>query len=157
MRGKQLWQRGNDYDKGITPADAGKTYRGEVSGRTGQDHPRGCGENVADRAAFCLVLGSPPRMRGKLLLPLQRRRSKRITPADAGKTARSRCRCRCCWDHPRGCGENVFRKRLNPWRKGSPPRMRGKRRYGHRETRNCGITPADAGKTAVSVNPSSSI
>ena len=55
----------------------------------------------------------------------------RITPADAGKTSR------------RGSVHTLY--------KGSPPRMRGKPGASKGYERSDGITPADAGKTAVVV------
>ena len=70
-----------------------------------------------------------------------------ITPADAGKTNRHKCRVHSSEDHPRGCGENVVCNLNRPCITGSPPRMRGKRSgmgLGLCITR---ITPADAGKT----------
>ena len=54
-----------------------------------------------------------------------------------------------CWDHPRGCGENVrpvFSVRLVT---GSPPRMRGKHVNVKGQKTPKRITPADAGKTIV--------
>ena len=72
-----------------------------------------------------------------------------ITPADAGKTNRHKCRVHSSEDHPRGCGENVVCNLNRPCITGSPPRMRGKRSgmgLGLCITR---ITPADAGKTNV--------
>ena len=73
--------------------------------------------------------------------------SRRITPADAGKTvfwsiAKSALR-----DHPRGCGENYGLCRPSSAAAGSPPRMRGKLLCCLSLTARKGITPADAGKT----------
>ncbi len=98
----------------ITPADAGKT-----SARLGKnafcwDHPRGCGENRADNMQSPFSLGSPPRMRGKPKKVRTYRPDKRITPADAGKTCNLFYRYSWFWDHPRGCGENLFRNMLKP-------------------------------------------
>ena len=72
----------------ITPADAGKTVGTLFAWVNAQDHPRGCGENCCAfmRAAGCL--GSPPRMRGKLVFECAPPELLRITPADAGKTIR---------------------------------------------------------------------
>ena len=71
---------------GITPADAGKTYRREMKKKELRDHPRGCGENHRGLYLLTTLLGSPPRMRGKLRYTVQRDEDCRITPADAGKT-----------------------------------------------------------------------
>ena len=73
-------------------------------------------------------LGSPPQVRGKLLIFRFRGKSARITPAGAGKTIR----------HISDCSISV----------GSPPQVRGKRPVLRRPFRQRGITPAGAGKTA---------
>ena len=66
MRGKPA-----DFDaamdvNGITPADAGKTIVYTVNAAHAWDHPRGCGENLTNSDLQPNMLGSPPRMRGKL-------------------------------------------------------------------------------------------
>ncbi len=86
-------------------------------------------------------------MRGKRRYPPQVIHIIRITPADAGKTLSERVRIRSCWDHPRGCGENVARNNTDSRKPGSPPRMRGKPVAKQLRHRRVGITPADAGKT----------
>ena len=96
-----------------------------------------------------MIYGSPPRMRGKLGFLGFCGAPDGITPADAGKTC---CTCRWfCqfWDHPRGCGENLGCVCTNDLKKGSPPRMRGKRRSVSGRSADDGITPADAGKTCL--------
>ena len=86
-------------------------------------------------------------MRGKPSLACPLMSYIRITPADAGKTAKKRIRRRYTRDHPRGCGENLqhFTPRLLLG--GSPPRMRGKQGKITCPLMNWRITPADAGKT----------
>ena len=86
LRGK-LQENSRDLeDSGITPAPAGKTVvaLGTVSGT--QDHPRTCGENVGLIPSGLYTLGSPPHLRGKLLMEQLRSLPPRITPAPAGKT-----------------------------------------------------------------------
>ena len=51
------------------------------------------------------------------------------------------------WDHPRGCGENACVHPILPVTRGSPPRMRGKRKLFCNAVAGSRITPADAGKT----------
>ena len=70
----------------ITPADAGKTFTAAKRTRLEQDHPRGCGENALLNTLISFILGSPPRMRGKLPLLSECLEKSGITPADAGKT-----------------------------------------------------------------------
>ena len=70
----------------ITPACAGKTAQ-ETGGSGGvEDHPRVCGENYPYQRQNAGDQGSPPRVRGKLLVEQQRQPLVRITPACAGKT-----------------------------------------------------------------------
>ena len=66
MRGKQICVENPVPSKRITPADAGKTFAACLS----EEH----------------ILGSPPRMRGKLYRAAGIAEKYRITPADAGKT-----------------------------------------------------------------------
>ena len=88
-------------------------------------------------------------MRGKLFALIDGVKAGGITPAHAGKTPASRRRCRRCRDHPRACGENLSARRLSLIRRGSPPRMRGKHDFRNHRSRDSGITPAHAGKTAI--------
>ena len=92
-----------------------------------EDHPRGCGENQTAQTESSLWIGSPPRMRGKPLALPQARLFLGITPADAGKTDELNDSVVEDEDHPRGCGENLHRLPPFTFRRGSPPRMRGKR------------------------------
>ena len=110
----------------ITPADAGKTFRKWQRLSSGQDHPRGCGENIFSLPVSSFRTGSPPRMRGKQNGKHITMWSLRITPADAGKTAEVQAEVTWEEDHPRGCGENRRRERGEGVYLGSPPRMRGK-------------------------------
>ena len=75
------------YNYRITPADAGKTQSRECSMQRDRDHPRGCGENLKRLIFLPEVLGSPPRMRGKLSCGISGGSGAGITPADAGKTS----------------------------------------------------------------------
>ena len=86
MRGKLFFAVALFCVMRITPADAGKTAFNPVHKRTGEDHPRGCGENSLQSWTNCRQKGSPPRMRGKLGRVKLAAAILRITPADAGKT-----------------------------------------------------------------------
>ena len=72
---------------GITPAYAGK--RQPSAQRMGKfwDHPRVCGEKRVGSLASVGLSGSPPRMRGKVLPPVQPVPRVGITPACAGKSS----------------------------------------------------------------------
>ena len=147
MRGKPKKELPVDLNERITPADAGKTATSISTHITDKDHPRGCGENSNYADNQPIFLGSPPRMRGKLLPSFLACLTVRITPADAGKTSTLQHPQFIVRDHPRGCGENVTGFFRFPEHIGSPPRMRGKRLYGSPTWEEGRITPADAGKT----------
>ena len=94
-----------------------------------------------------LLLGSPPRMRGKGPLCYHLFLSAGITPAYAGKSGgRPRAR-EGSRDHPRVCGEKTQKACNRILREGSPPRMRGKDGACAVSPGLCGITPAYAGKS----------
>ena len=147
MRGKPVGGLNLEARSGITPAHAGKTSL--LIARTAHttDHPRACGENFAMQAFFPFFVGSPPRMRGKLYAGGVRQYITGITPAHAGKTTHGMSVEWGCWDHPRACGENFFKRRFREFRAGSPPRMRGKLSEEDSLGNDKGITPAHAGKT----------
>ena len=147
MRGKLDVIRSKNCFYRITPADAGKTALRLSRSLLIQDHPRGCGENQGAVSKRGHCLGSPPRMRGKLLIWNFARGLWGITPADAGKTCPYLIASSGHWDHPRGCGENCCKFVAVASPVGSPPRMRGKRIQAACIACIAGITPADAGKT----------
>ena len=70
-----------------------------------------------------------------------------ITPAYAGKTKGSPRLKAIRQDHPRVCGKDPFGICLFRFWRGSPPRMRERRRDTGTEPELKGITPAYAGKT----------
>ena len=86
MRGKRRGWLCARATPRITPADAGKTAERRICSDSGQDHPRGCGENKPRPSRFRPAPGSPPRMRGKRFTFRCRFPLVGITPADAGKT-----------------------------------------------------------------------
>ena len=111
---------------GITPAYAGKRAGSSGNSSTAGDHPRVCGEKGFLPPNDEVAPGSPPRMRGKVPDIAERVRQVRITPAYAGKSLTSCPRPGRLWDHPRVCGEKLFRLFVSETGIGSPPRMRGK-------------------------------
>ena len=52
------------------------------------------------------------------------------------------------WDHPRVCGEKAECSSKTSYKRGSPPRMRGKAHGSPCKALHAGITPAYAGKSA---------
>ena len=86
MRGKLDTPAEETETDRITPAHAGKTAPRLGLLAVAPDHPRACGENLLCLLGVQSELGSPPRMRGKLIGALRYSRGTRITPAHAGKT-----------------------------------------------------------------------
>ena len=94
-----------------------------------------------------VVSGSPPPMRGKVIVFGSYNAFSRITPAHAGKRGSPGKGNRANKDHPRPCGEKTLHIRVPTSAKGSPPPMRGKELQDAAEAAGCGITPAHAGKS----------
>ena len=88
VRGKRLVDSSFAPFFGITPACAGKTYAQSMHRPRQQDHPRVCGENASNVLILPSLIGSPPRVRGKLSPHSASHSEFRITPACAGKTLR---------------------------------------------------------------------
>ena len=126
MRGKLNYIALLIHKIGITPAHAGKTTIVYPESAPEGDHPRACGENQSSPTPAHNNIGSPPRMRGKLLSFSMPIASSRITPAHAGKTIVYDFKYVKLQDHPRACGENQTHGNFLHGFSGSPPRMRGK-------------------------------
>ena len=151
VRGKHLQSLQLRPVPRITPACAGKTRKPVCFRCTYEDHPRVCGENLQILTKVTILSGSPPRVRGKLLLNVRLLSSKRITPACAGKTGGANDELGKCEDHPRVCGENLIALLCHCPRQGSPPRVRGKQPTINLTQLVIRITPACAGKTLIKV------
>ena len=148
VRGKPIEQQFLRARVGLIPARAGKTPSTTSPKKARPAHPRACGENIGWLVfAMCLV-GSSPRVRGKLptLFPQGPRRG--LIPARAGKTTGAPGRPASCPAHPRACGENLNPARFGKVLAGSSPRVRGK--LGTHQTwgSSDGLIPARAGKTS---------
>ena len=125
-KGRNPHQRWNSLR--ITPACAGKRLCGLDRGAVRWDHPRVCGEKLYASGFGSSVLGSPPRVRGKVRLHYDRAHETRITPACAGKRGQRVCPVSMGKDHPRVCGEKADDFSVLVALIGSPPRVRGKGR-----------------------------
>ena len=148
VRGKAVVTRLRSRTVGITPACAGKRGANLYSGSCAEDHPRVCGEKCNANFRSMMDYGSPPRVRGKAMVPAEILLLIRITPACAGKSALTVQRSLSSRDHPRVCGEKSTALREHSLPKGSPPRVRGKAAAGRHAVGAGGITPACAGKRA---------
>ena len=146
MRGKAGHTGGCCRRNRITPAYAGKSWTTSARSSTSRDHPRLCGEKLDDLGTEFHKQGSPPPMRGKVVVAVFLLYSAGITPAYAGKSIRNFQIAVLIRDHPRLCGEKVHSRPCPGSARGSPPPMRGKDPAEHRHGRKGGITPAYAGK-----------
>ena len=86
-RGKAEHESRKNRFPGITPAWAGKRKQVLSSIDRTKDHPRVGGEKTLYSGMQRVVLGSPPRGRGKALTRPRRPRLAGITPAWAGKSS----------------------------------------------------------------------
>ena len=134
--------------KGITPACAGRRWESGYNPWRWGDHPRVCGEKCFGNDLIKGVKGSPPRVRGEVLLTALMPANRRITPACAGRRCFHVDVDNFIEDHPRVCGEKYRQRRPEGAEGGSPPRVRGevvRHNVGIPERR---ITPACAGRSA---------
>ena len=147
MRGKQAGGKQSVYAHGLIPAHAGKTEKLNSSAGTNRAHPRACGENFTEDTSYLEILGSSPRMRGKLSAAAKPPSPPGLIPAHAGKTAAAWFRNSGQPAHPRACGENLRASLRTTQDLGSSPRMRGKPPLTRERPREAGLIPAHAGKT----------
>ena len=126
MRGKAFQVCVCSKSSRITPAYAGKRALLLPSVPRCRDHPRVCGEKYKIKKRYPLEMGSPPRMRGKVVFDEFIPERIRITPAYAGKSGLAVFQLLENGDHPRVCGEKSGCLTAHKTQVGSPPRMRGK-------------------------------
>ena len=146
-RGKEERRKPGEIRARITPAWAGKRRRRHGVKIFDKDHPRVGGEKSARYFVQCLLQGSPPRGRGKDIIPLLPPGKFGITPAWAGKRSGRAAAWPFCRDHPRVGGEKSRTRLVSAGDEGSPPRGRGKACSFQRSDCAVGITPAWAGKS----------
>ena len=89
----------------VSPAYAGKSRECARGLTRARNHPRVCGEKDLPDCLLDYHAGSPPRMRGKGIMPEVKCACGRITPAYAGKRYKLYYTQTCKKDHPRVCGE----------------------------------------------------
>ena len=149
MRGKGKCDVAVLQNGRITPAYAGKSSHVLRSYFRRTDHPRLCGEKVQGVWQCLSIKGSPPPMRGKVIISTSNSFRHRITPAYAGKSFFADFRSNLSWDHPRLCGEKFASYGTSIAPTGSPPPMRGKVFFQPLAKSLGGITPAYAGKSQI--------
>ena len=134
-------------DAGIIPAGAGLTRPLVSRMIMSRDHPRGCGAHCDDGLAGLAAQGSSPRVRGSLVIEVEKSVDIGIIPAGAGLTKKLCGRYDGSWDHPRGCGAHEASGLMLYARAGSSPRVRGSLTCPTTEPDFDGIIPAGAGLT----------
>ena len=149
MRGKESGCVPGLPGSRITPAHAGKRDKTAIFEEWCRDHPCVCGEKTKPVPAGGILMGSPPRMRGKGSGTLPHYDHQGITPACAGKSLKLSSRTTGRRDHPRVCGEKLSTTSTDIHPAGSPPRMRGKVHVCHCSLIRRRITPARAGKSSI--------
>ena len=127
VRGKVRHPQYTTSRGGITPACAGKSLSTRWTSLPYRDHPRVCGEKLAFSAFSARELGSPPRVRGKVLHSRFCYTLRRITPACAGKRSQGVAALQLGWDHPRVCGEKHLPAAAMQGCPGITPACAGKR------------------------------
>ena len=147
MRGAQCAAPCGALPSRIIPAYAGSTASSTSSCRTGEDHPRVCGEHRMTSSGELASGGSSPRMRGARALADRIEREMGIIPAYAGSTRPCRPHRARDGDHPRVCGEHTGSARRRARYGGSSPRMRGARARSTARRLSRRIIPAYAGST----------
>ena len=150
VRGKQAIHTSSSSHLRIIPASAGQTSTRRSSARSAADHPRECGANVEGLPAAYPLIGSSPRVRGKLPIDLVTITADRIIPASAGQTSSSVAIPAPSPDHPRECGANAADLYNSRNARGSSPRVRGKLLRIAGVFPGGRIIPASAGQTLMS-------
>ena len=92
---------------GITPACAGKRLPFLLVRLLPEDHPRVCGEKRVRAGGDGLSQGSPPRVRGKVIVAMYFPIPLRITPACAGKSLCKGSLAKQAGDHPACAGKSL--------------------------------------------------
>ena len=137
--------------QGITPACAGTTSYRRPLMIFFMDHPRMCGDHSFRSHLNWLKQGSPPHVRGPLMVLLFHHTGLRITPACAGTTEEDEEVTVEDWDHPRMCGDHVCVSIDILVIRGSPPHVRGPPSILSVISMSAGITPACAGTTTTAM------
>jgi len=138
----------------LTPAQAGRTSSARCPAPGSPAHPRAGGADPAGGELLCQPHGSPPRRRGGRRRGHLRHEGCRLTPAQAGRTSQARSRRAARTAHPRAGGADGPQRHGPDQRRGSPPRRRGGLASSLVAKAADRLTPAQAGRTRRSTDPS---
>ena len=120
---------GSGSSRNSTPRVRGKDEAAASLAVAPMDHPRVCGEKFGVLDHDGNRQGSPPRVRGKVVLDLNEFHRRGITPACAGKSRPLPSTPENARDHPRVCGEKRKFDRTSSIFWPITPRVRGKARF----------------------------
>ena len=149
VRGRHPAERDHALDDRSTPARAGPTTARRPGRRSPAEHPRACGADHGMSDGDRVMLGAPPRVRGRPGVRDGRRdRRPGSTPARAGPTSPTTARRSRTPEHPRACGADTHRSTVTLVAVGAPPRVRGRRGQVVLGQVHTGSTPARAGPTS---------
>ena len=153
-RGRPLEDGDAFLGEGNTPACAGTTRTSARTPTPATEHPRVRGDDVPGHRAHVAEGGTPPRARGRPHQPEQSFTEQRNTPACAGTTQRRPARPPGTGEHPRVRGDDGHAADWGWCRHGTPPRARGRLRCSTSRWYRSRNTPACAGTTGDSAQPS---
>ncbi len=131
--------------RGLTPAWAGTAYLYRLLRSLRRAHPRVGGDGLTTSDRRSSARGSPPRGRGRRQFVPGGRDVGGLTPAWAGTATRLETPTDSTRAHPRVGGDGPEASRGLIWRRGSPPRGRGRPPTADTCCPGRGLTPAWAG------------
>ena len=147
MWGKHSNARQELESERFTPTLVGKTISSHLRLISTMVHPHACGENYNILGWRSIIIGSPPRLWGKLANTMLDGNLDRFTPTLVGKTLTQISSIMSQTVHPHACGENTVILVTKDGRRGSPPRLWGKRGSDHWKVLDIRFTPTLVGKT----------
>ncbi len=131
----------------LIPARAGNTPTTHAEQKPQPAHPRSRGEHIRAGRAPCVSIGSSPLARGTLGYGDAHDPARRLIPARAGNTSKSKPRAFVQSAHPRSRGEHAWVQLKAALALGSSPLARGTRLSSTRVLTHRRLIPARAGNT----------
>ena len=124
--GKDIIQHPHQTSPRIIPTGVGKSMILLYITEFATDHPHGCGEKLIEIKPSIMMIGSSPRVWGKVVHAGIFTRFPRIIPTGVGKSNRGSQKYIFSTDHPHGCGEKSSPIVMPVSGCGSSPRVWGK-------------------------------
>ena len=107
VRGRSINTRPLRKLRGLIPAGAGQIRCDACWLHSCTAHPRGCGADADHFFQSAGIVGSSPRVRGRLGSTAAGLPARRLIPAGAGQISQTTARRLGGWAHPRGCGADL--------------------------------------------------